>query len=218
MRKEFGVPIPFTKPEAATTKVVAFLDINGNGTKERDETSLQNVVVKFNRDEVITNFDGEATVKNIKFDKYKLDVLSLEEIEGWFPNVQDSILVENDAITYIPFVRGVKVYGDVIVDRQKIAITDEKPLDLSRIKISAVKGDKIYNTLTNSDGRFEFYLPFGEYTITMDEGILGERFRVTRNNLNVRLRNNQDGAYVSFYIVEKRRKVIFKDFTKKKQN
>ena len=217
LRKEFGVPIPFTKPEAATTKVVAFLDINGNGTKDRDETTLQNVVVKFNRDEVITDFSGEAVVKNIKFGKYQLQVLPLEEVRGWFPNVQDSILIQQDEVTHIPFVRGVKVYGDVIVDRQQIAVSDNKPLDLSRIKISAVKGDKIYNTLTNSEGRFEFYLPFGEYTITMDEGILGERFRVTRNNLNVRLRNNQDGAYVSFYIVEKRRKVIFKDFTKKKK-
>ena len=79
-------------------------------------------------------------------------------------------------------------------------------------------GDKVYNTLTNSDGRFEFYLPFGQYTITMDEGILGERFQISRNNLPVTLRNKQDGAYVSFYVVEKRRKVIFKDFTKKKQN
>lgn len=218
LRKEFGVPIPFTKKIAASTKLLAFLDVNGNGVKEKDETSLQNVVVKLNRNEVITNFEGEASIKNLKLDKYKLEVLSLEELEGWFPNVQDSILVDQDGITHIPFVRGVKVYGDVIVDRQKIAVTDNKPLDLSRIKITAVKGDKVYNTLTNSDGRFEFYLPFGEYTITMDEGILGDRFRVTRNNLSVRLRNNQDGAYVSFYIVEKRRKVIFKDFTKKKND
>ena len=218
LRKEFGVPIPFTKKVAASTKLVAFLDVNGNGIKEKEETSLQNVVIKLNRNEVITNYDGEANIKNLKLDKYKLEVLSLEELEGWFPNVQDSILVDQDGLTHIPFVRGVKVYGDVIVDRQKIAVTDNKPLDLSRIKISAVKGDKVYNTLTNSTGRFEFYLPFGEYTITMDEGILGDRFRVTRNNLSVKLRNNQDGAYVSFYIVEKRRKVIFKDFTKKKND
>lgn len=216
LRKEFGVPIPFTKKDAATTKVVAFLDINGNGIKEQNETSLENVVVKLNRDEVITNFEGEAVIKNIKFDKYKLEILSLENQNGWFPNVQDSIFIGDDGITHIPFVRGVKVYGDVIIDRQKIAVTDDKPLDLSRIKITAVRGDKVYNVLTNSEGRFEFYLPFGEYTLTMDEGILGDRFRVTRNNLSVRLRNNQDGAYVSFYIVEKRRKVIFKDFTKKK--
>ena len=80
------------------------------------------------------------------------------------------------------------------------------------------KDDKIYNTLTNSLGHFEFYLPFGTYTITMDEGILNERFRVTSNNLPIKLRNKQDGVYVSFYIIEKRRKVIFKDFTKKKND
>jgi hypothetical protein len=216
LRKEFGIPIPFTEKEAATTELLTFLDINGNGIKDKDETSLQNVVIKLNRNEVISDFDGSAKMKNLKYGKYKLEVFSLEELSGWFPNVQDSIVMDQDGITHIPFVRGVKVYGDVIVDRQKIAVTDDKPLDLSRIKITAVKGDKVYNTLTNRDGRFEFYLPFGEYTITMDEGILGERFRVTRNNLLVRLRNNQDGAYVSFYIVEKRRKVIFKDFTKKK--
>lgn len=89
-------------------------------------------------------------------------------------------------------------------------------MDLSRIKISAVKDDKVYNTLTNNQGKFEFYLPFGQYTITMDEGILGDRFRVSRNNIPVLLKNNQDGIYVSFYVVEKRRRVIFKDFTPNK--
>ena len=216
IRKEFGIPIPFTKKIAATTKFVSFLDVNGNGIKEKDEVSVQNVVIKLNRNEVITNFQGEATIKNLKLDKYKLETIALEELNGWFANTQDSIVINQDGVNYIPFVRGIKVYGDVIVDRQKIAVTDDKPLDLSRIKISAVKGDKVYNTLTNSNGRFEFYLPFGEYIITMDEGILNERFRVTRNNLPIRLRNEQDGVYVSFYIVEKRRKVIFKDFSKKK--
>ena len=155
-------------------------------------------------------------MKNLKFDTYKLEVLSLEELNGWFPNVKDSIPINTDGITYIPFVRGIKVYGDVIIDRQKIAVSDEKPLDLSRIKISATNDGKVYNALTNSKGQFEFYLPFGQYTITMDEGILGDRFMITRNNLSVKLRNNQDAAYLSFYIVEKRRKVIFKDFTKQK--
>ena len=43
------------------------------------------------------------------------------------------------------------MYGDIIIDRQKIAVTDDKKLDLSRIKISAIKGYKIYNTLTNKN-------------------------------------------------------------------
>jgi len=218
LRKEFGIPIPFSKRIAATAKFVSFLDINGNSIKDKDEISVQNIVIRVNKKEVITNFDGEATIKNLKLDKYKLETISLEDLNGWFANVKDSIVINEDGINYIPFVRGIKVYGDIIVDRQKIAITNEKKLDLSRIKISAIKDDKIYNTLTNSLGHFEFYLPFGTYTITMDEGILNERFRVTSNNLPIKLRNKQDGVYVSFYIIEKRRKVIFKDFTKKKND
>ena len=218
LRKEFGVPIPFTNKTAASAKFVSFLDINGNNIKDKDEVSIQNVVVKLNKHEVITNFDGEASIKNVQQGKYKLEILPLEELNGWFSNTKDSIFINEDGINYIPFVRGIKVYGDIIIDRQKIAVTDDKKLDLSRIKISAIKGDKIYNTLTNKNGRFEFYLPFGSYTVTMDEIILSDRFRVTRNNLPIKLRNEQDGVYVSFYIIEKRRKVIFKDFTKKKKD
>lgn len=218
LRKEFGVPIPFTNKTAASAKFVSFLDINGNNIKDKDEVSIQNVVVKLNKHEVITNFDGEASIKNVQQGKYKLEILPLEELNGWFSNTKDSIFINEDGINYIPFVRGIKVYGDIIIDRQKIAVTDDKKLDLSRIKISAIKGDKIYNTLTNKNGRFEFYLPFGSYTVTMDEIILNDRFRVTRNNLPIKLRNEQDGVYVSFYIIEKRRKVIFKDFTKKKKD
>ena len=218
LRKEFGVPIPFTNKTAASAKFVSFLDINGNNIKDKDEVSIQNVVVKLNKHEVITNFDGEASIKNVQQGKYKLEILPLEELNGWFSNTKDSIFINEDGINYIPFVRGIKVYGDIIIDRQKIAVTDDKKLELSRIKISAIKGDKIYNTLTNKNGRFEFYLPFGSYTVTMDEVILNDRFRVTRNNLPIKLRNDQDGVYVSFYIIEKRRKVIFKDFTKKKKD
>ncbi|MDB9956128.1 hypothetical protein OAD46_02640, partial [Flavobacteriaceae bacterium] len=218
LRKEFGVPIPFTNKTAASAKFVSFLDINGNNIKDKDEVSIQNIVVKLNKHEVITNFEGEASIKNLQQGNYKLEILPLEELNGWFANTKDSIFINEDGINYIPFVRGIKVYGDISLDRQKIAVSDDKKLDLSRIKISAIKGDKIYNTLTNKNGRFEFYLPFGSYTITMDEVILNDRFRVTRNNLPVKLRNDQDGVYVSFYIIEKRRKVIFKDFTKKKND
>ncbi len=51
-----------------------------------------------------------------------------------------------------------------------------------------------------------------------NEVILNDRFMVTRNNLPIKLRNEQDEVYVSFYIIEKRGKVIFKDFTKKKKD
>jgi hypothetical protein len=216
LKKDFGIPIPFVDRTANTVKFVAFLDINGNGIKDKEESTLENVVVKIDKKEVLTDINGEAIVENILKDEHTISAFSLENLNGWFPNLESTIIINDDDVKYVPFVRGIKVYGDVILDRQRIAVTDDKPIDLSRIKISASKNDKIYSALTNASGRFEFYLPFGDYIITMDEGVLNDRLQITRNNIPLKLKSTQDGVYVSFYIIEKRRKVIFTDFTKKK--
>lgn len=138
----------------------------------------------------------------------------MDDLNGWFPNADDSLQIIASNTTFIPFVRGVKVYGDVVLDRQKIAIADTSKLfDLSRIKITAVNG-KTFNTLTDINGRFEFYMPNGEYVVTMDENILGDKYTISRNNIPMTLTNNQDGVYLSFYIIEKRKKVVIKEFGK----
>ena len=216
LKKDFGIPIPFVKKTAATANFIAFLDLNGNGIKDDEEATLENVVIKLDKKEVLTNFNGEAIVKNVLKDEYEIDAFSLEKLNGWFPNLERTVLVENDEPIYIPFVRGIKVYGDVVLDRQKIAVADQTPIDLSRIKISALKDEKVYSALTNTKGRFEFYLPVGEYVITMDEAILGDKLQISRNNIPLKLNSSQEGVYISFYVIEKRRKVIFTDFTKKK--
>ena len=216
LKKDFGIPIPFVDRTAATGNFVAFLDLNGNGIKEEEETTLENVVIKVGKKEILTNLEGKATMLNLLKDVYDFDAFSLENLNGWFPNVDPNVHIKDDETIYVPFVRGIKVYGDVVLDRQKIAVADKTPMDLSRIKISATKGEKVYGALTNNSGRFEFYLPYGDYVITMDEGILNSRLRVTRNNIPLKLKSTQDGVYVSFYIIEKRRKVIFTDFSKKK--
>ena len=143
---------------------------------------------------------------------YPFYVRSLDNLQGWFPDVKDTIQVITNNQQFIPFVRGVKVDGDVVLDRQKIAIADtSKSFDLSRIKITATNG-KTYNTLTNIKGKFEFYMPNGDYIITMDESILGSKYKLTRNNIPITLKNTQDGVYVSFYIIENRKKVVIKEF------
>lgn len=212
VRKEFGVPIPFIKKTSASLDFISFYDINGNGEKDNDEPTIENVVLRLGAKEVITNKKGEAAIKNIPMETYDFTVFALDDLQGWFPNTDDSLQIVTSNTTYIPFVRGVKVYGDVVLDRQKIAVADtSKPFDLSRIKISAVNG-KIYNTLTDVNGRFEFYMPNGDYIMTMDETILGDKYTITRNNIPMKLTNKQDGVYISFYIIEKRKKVVIKEF------
>lgn len=212
VRKEFGIPVPFAKKHHATNTITAFYDVNGNHIKDKDEPTMENIIIRIKGNEVITNAKGEAEIANMPVGKYPISIIALDKMEGWFPDLSDSITILNSGQIYIPFVRGVKVYGDVILDRQKIAISDkDKVFDMSRIKITAI-GGRSYNTLTDIDGHFEFYLPNGEYTLTMDETILGDTYKLSKNNIPLTLKSSQDGVYMSFYIVEKRRKVEFKTF------
>ena len=212
VRKDFGIPVPFVKKRHATNSIIAFYDINGNHMKDKDEPVMENIIVRINGTEVITNKKGLAEIANMPVGRYPFSIIALDKMEGWFADINDSITILNSGQINIPFVRGVKVYGDVILDRQKIAIADkDKVFDLSRIKVTAT-GGKTYNTLTDIDGHFEFYLPNGEYTLTMDESILGDVYKLSRNNIPITLKTSQDGVYMSFYIVEKRRKVKFKTF------
>lgn len=213
IRKEFGIPIPFVKKNSVNIDLVSFYDINGNGLKESDEPEIEDVVIRLKGAEVITNNEGFASIKNIGVGKHMLNVFSLNDLKTWFPNVDDSLLVLTKGTYYIPFTRGIKVYGDVVLDRQKIAVADtSKQFDLSRIKITATNNGKTYETLTNVKGRFEFYMPNGEYEITMDSKVLTNRYSLTRNNIPVTLTQDQAGIYVSFFIVEKRKKVNVKTF------
>ena len=188
-----------------------FFDVNGNGVKDRNERVYENVVVKLGDDEVITNEEGGAKVLNAKAGLNKLDVMPLDEVTAWFANISDSILLTKGKTIAIPFVKGVKIKGKVGIKREKIAADALEPFDLSRIKITA-KGQRSFSTLTSSDGSFEFYLPFGTYELNFDEQVLGDKFRLTRNNLNIDVTKDTDGLVVSFMVVEKTRRVNKKVF------
>ncbi len=214
MRKEFGIPIPFVKSKVSTSAFIAFYDLNGNGFRDQDELPIDNVVIGLGNYEVITDLQGKATIRNMENAAYRLSVTPLVKQEGWFPNLPDSLKIGFSEIQYIPFVRGVKVSGNVYVNRQQIAVADDKPLDLTNIKITATSndGERDFHALTDLEGNFSFYLPNGTYILSMDESILGNRFRLAQNNMEITLKSGVESVYTSFYIAEKEREVKVKRF------
>jgi hypothetical protein len=213
VRKKFNVPIPFIKAKAVDVEFVAFYDLNGNFIKEDNEPEIENVIINIDKKiELMTDKNGGGKVNNIELGNHSINLMRLDGVKGWFSNVPDSIDIATKGVYFLPFVRGVKVYGEVVVSRQKIAIADKsKKFDLSRIKITA-SNEVAYSTLTDVDGRFEFYLPNGQYTISMDEKVLGSKFKMSTNNIVVNLNHNQSNSYVSFYVSENKRKVTIKEF------
>jgi len=206
IRKEFGIPIPKTKNKYCTINFVVFYDINGDGKRNHNEALLENIVIKTDAWEIITNKDGEATLKNVPVGAYPFNVFSIPDLKGWFPHINDTITFSKSEKVYIPFARGVKVTGKVFLDKDKISADADKQMDLSRIKISAINA-RTFTTLTRFDGTFEFYIPIGSYILTMDEKVLGERYQLLQNNFELKIDDKFDNLFIPFYIIEKRRKV-----------
>ena len=212
IRKSFGIPVPFMEQHNSNISYNAFYDLNGNDVQDKGETSVQNVVLKLGPYEILTNNNGFGLMENVPNDSYFLTAHPLEEMNGWFGKTPDSLNISTDMIVQIPFVRGVKIMGDVILNRQEIAITDDRDFDLSNIRIMANDGEKVYSTLTDFDGGFELYLPNGKYTLTIDENILGDKYSLLQNNIELELGSDMENVYTSFFIVEKERKVKVKKF------
>lgn len=211
IRKEFSVQVPFRKTRFCDVNFIAFFDVNGNGTKDRNERVIENVIIRLGEEEVITNSDGEARLRNAPMQRRVLNAIALEPVDGWFPNMEDTALILRNRVVNIPFVRGVKIKGKVSIDREAINADADEKFDLSRIRVSA-SGIRTYNVLTDFNGNFEFYLPYGKYTITMDETILSSKFKIARNNYEVEANKGSDGMVISFLIIEKKRVIIKKTF------
>ncbi len=215
VRKAFGIKNPFSKSNYYSANIKAFVDVNGNKKRDNDEYLLENVVVRINGWDVLTNEKGDAWLKNMPGGLYEFSAFSLDEVKDYFPDIADTILItrnhlDNEYIS-IPFVKGVKIYGKVVVDRDLLSQKMELIPEIGGIKITAENG-KTVHTLTENDGSFIFYAPYGDYKIIFDEKVLGTRYRLMENNIHVKIDKDVESIFVTFNIIEKRRKVAIKKF------
>ena len=56
------------------------------------------------------------------------------------------------------------------------------------------------------------YVPYGEYTISMDNAVVGNKFKILNNNIKLDLNEGSESVFVTFYLVEKRKKITIKKF------
>jgi hypothetical protein len=215
VKKDFGIPIPkkFRKNRYCDVQFKTFLDINGNKKFDFNEVPLENIVIRVNDYEVLSSENGDASFTNIAIGQYKLQVLPLSDIGAWFPVVSDSIDVTGPGTIYIPFSKGVQILGDVKVDRERFSAGISEKIDISRIKIFLTDSTgHVITSVTDNQGNFKFYVPYGEYTLKLDEKILGTGFELSQNDVPLEFSDGMESYYHTFYIIEKKRKVKNKKF------
>ncbi len=215
IKKDFSIPIPkrFRKNKFCDAKFVVFLDVNGNHIMDMGEVPVENVVLRMNEFEVITDDKGMASFINMAFSNYRLHVFPLVDMGSWFANVSDSINVCGPDLMYIPFSKGVQVSGGVELDRE--AFTGElfEKLDVSRFKIYMIDSlGKTYSAITDNNGNYNFYVPYSKYILKFDEKALGTSFYLAENDISLDLSAGIESYYHNFLIIEKKRKVKRKIF------
>jgi hypothetical protein len=77
IKKEFGIPLPkkWRKTEYVDACFKAFPDFNGNKIMDNDEVPLENIVIKVNGHEVLTDKDGKAKFVNIPVGTYEHKII-----------------------------------------------------------------------------------------------------------------------------------------------
>ena len=218
LRKEFGILLPkkLRKNFYSNPTFIAFLDFNGNKIKDNEEVALENMVIQLNGHEAITDIDGKVQFINVEQKRYFYNVIPLVDLGGWFTLRTDSIDITTQGTYYVPFTKGVKINGTVLLDREKFTEDVIAELDLSKIRIFTTDtSGNTYSTLTDRQGNFSFYVPYGFYALSMDESVLSDRFIIAQNNIPIELEEGLESFYQAFFIIEKRRKVKKKKFNDK---
>lgn len=212
LRKVLAFSKPKDEKVYSSLKFITFFDHNGNYKIDEGESTIENVVIQIGNHELLTDENGEAELINaFKDSTYDLNIFSLEDLRDYFPNYFKSVNTIKDSTILIPFVKGVTVFGEIYIDQDKYQKEFQSNFDLSNLRVSAFNGLDVH-TLTDSKGKFEMYVPYGKYTISIQNQILGNKFKALENNFKVDLDGSTQRVFVSFYLVEKRKKITLKKF------
>jgi hypothetical protein len=231
IKKQFGIPI--TGKKFFTTAIVIFKDLNGNGRQDKNEEAIENVLVSIKPldidtvegresgamsergEEVITDSKGRVTFRNLPRGMYKVTAKPLMDNAGWFPGMEQELMLDKTREIEVPFTHGVRIIGSISVDRSVFSNVRNKSPELARIRITAVdSAGKTYTSLTAENGQFELYVPAGDYRISINQKAFGDNFLLDQNSIPVSLMAGMDAYNISFHLREKERQVKVKKFGK----
>lgn len=159
IEKSFGRP---AGSKGFKLQVTCFEDQNNNGLKEKGEDQAASILVRIGKEVVITDEKGRAEFVGVQPGSYTIQV---ENSQGWVAQGAVTVVITKNKAIEIPLTKTKKLTGKLQLASNKYMTA--RP-DLSGISIYAVdRNGRKYNTLTNDEGEYIFYLPVGVYTINV---------------------------------------------------
>ncbi|WP_420388076.1 hypothetical protein [Roseivirga sp.] len=214
LKKQFNIKKPGKK--AHDLEVVVFKDLNGNNLRDQGEEFEKNVIVKVNGEALMTNDDGIVYFRNLPEGSYVIENELLSNAEGWFKSKGIEVDIKSDQAVYVPLKRGVQITGNIILQKAQYSSLGDGNMKLDGIRVTATDNNgESFTSLTDLSGQFRLYVPFGSYTIRVNEQAIDSQFEFAQSSYTLDV-NNQGGNYqLAFYLIEKRRQLNIKRFDNK---
>ncbi len=231
---KFNVNMPTGIKRYYKVKVIAFRDLNGNGVMDPGEKGIDNMLILLTKNdkvgsinsedanltefektyELVTNGKGVVEYDNIPVGEYVITARPLTSMGGWFDGKTFYRTIDKNKEIYIPLSKGARISGGVLTERARY--TDNKPVQLGNIRVTAIhtENGKTFSTLTDKDGQFVLFAPNGTYNIMINEQAIGARYEFLQNNIPLTISKDFENYNVSFYLVEKERKMRMNSGTK----
>lgn len=211
LKKTFNLKKPGKKSH--DLEVVVFKDLNGNNVRDQGEEFEKNVIVKVKGQALMTDEDGVVYFRNLPEGNYVVENELLSNTEGWFKSKGIEVELNSDQAVFIPLKRGVQISGSIILQKAQYSALGEGNMKLNGIRVTATdaNGDT-FTGLTDLSGVFRLYVPFGTYTVRVNEQAIDSQFEFAQSSYTLDV-NNLGGNYqMAFYLIEKRRQLNIRKF------
>jgi len=209
--KQFNIKKPGKRSHEL--EVVVFKDMNGNNMRDKGEELEKNVIVKVNGEVLMTDDEGNVIFRDMPEGEYEIQTEVLANTEGWFKSKNIRVDLRSDQAVFIPLKRGVQINGSIILQKAQYSSLGENGMSLSGVRVTAIsESGEEFSTLSDLSGNFRIYVPFGRYTIKVNENAFDQQFQFAQSSYDLMVNNLNVNYQLTFYLIEKRRQLNIRKF------
>jgi hypothetical protein len=211
VKKTFNIKRPGSKSH--NLEVVVFKDLNGNNKRDVGESFVQDAIISVRDMSLMTNTEGRVIFKNLPQENYFVKSEVLSNSEGWFKGEDQSVILDNDRTVFVPLKRGVQIKGNILLQQAQYSALGKGGMNLNGIRVNMTDQEgNTYTGLSGQNGEFNLYVPFGLYTLKVNEQAIDDQFQFAQSSYTLNVNNVSVNYQVTFYLIEKARKLNIKKF------
>lgn len=222
---KFNLNMPVSMPRNYDARFVVFQDANGNGVLDGAEYGIADVLVRVTADHPMRDMDGNdfnneveeyslisdnegvVSFRNLPKGNYIIETIPLTA-QGAMADIKRFYRdVTGNRTLFLPYSDGARLSGSILLQRDRYGSQQDVLIDNIRVTATNNADNSSYSSLTDRDGRFVMYLPGGEYTLSINESVVDQRFMFVENDVVLTITAATGSYTLNFQLVERQRTI-----------